>query len=66
LSEKRVIDNLLKIPNRTILLITHNLPVAQKCENIFVMKNGCLIEQGTHDKLIQKSGVYETLWHAYR
>ncbi|MCM2302600.1 MAG: ABC transporter ATP-binding protein/permease [Flavobacteriaceae bacterium] len=47
--------------NRTSLVIAHRLSTIQKADLIVVMKKGKIVEQGKHDELIAKKGVYEKL-----
>ena len=48
--------------DKTSLLITHRLASVSMADRILVLKNGCLIEQGTHSKLLEQAGEYATLW----
>jgi ATP-binding cassette, subfamily B, multidrug efflux pump len=43
---------------RTILLITHRVAAAERCDRIVVLDRGRVIEEGTHDELIRKDGLY--------
>ena len=47
--------------NRTSLVIAHRLSTVQKADLIVVMKEGKIIEQGTHHSLIDKNGTYKML-----
>jgi ATP-binding cassette subfamily B protein len=47
---------------KTIISVTHRLRSAQNCDQIFVMKNGEIIENGTHLELLEKQGLYLELW----
>ncbi|MGY4537517.1 subfamily B ATP-binding cassette protein MsbA [Mucilaginibacter sp. UYNi724] len=61
-SEKLVQDalnNLMK--NRTSLIIAHRLSTIQNADMIVVLENGKLIEQGNHQDLINKNGLYRKL-----
>ncbi|MET3977582.1 subfamily B ATP-binding cassette protein MsbA [Mucilaginibacter sp. UYP25] len=61
-SEKLVQDalnNLMK--NRTSLIIAHRLSTIQNADLIVVLENGKLIEQGNHQDLINKNGLYRKL-----
>lgn len=46
---------------RTTLTIAHRLSTVTRCDQIFVLKRGKLIEQGTHAELITKQGDYSRL-----
>ena len=43
---------------RTIILVSHRLSTVAGCDQIFVMDEGKIIEQGTHDQLVSKGGAY--------
>lgn len=61
-SEKEVqaaIENLMK--NRTSLVIAHRLSTIKHADIIHVLKDGSVIESGTHKELIEKSGEYRRL-----
>ncbi|MGC6489963.1 MAG: ABC transporter ATP-binding protein [Flavobacteriales bacterium] len=61
-SEKLVQDALDKLmKNRTSLVIAHRLSTIQDADNIIVIRNGKIIEQGTHTILMQKNGNYKKL-----
>ena len=62
-SEEKVqnaIFNLTK--NRTTIVIAHRLSTIKKAGHIVVMKNGEIIEKGTHDQLLENSSVYKNLY----
>ena len=48
--------------DKTVILISHRLGSVKDSDIIFVMDNGELIEQGTHEELIQLSGTYATMF----
>ena len=49
--------------NRTSIVIAHRLSTIAKLDRIIVLKNGKIVEDGSHDKLINKKrGVYAKLW----
>jgi ATP-binding cassette subfamily B protein len=48
--------------NKTTLLITHRLASVHMADRILVMKDGALVEQGTHDALLAAGGEYAALW----
>jgi ATP-binding cassette subfamily B protein len=49
--------------DKTALIIAHRLSTIRHCDQIIVLKNGDIEEQGTHDELIEKDGLYADLWH---
>ena len=61
-SERLVQDaltNLMK--NRTSIVIAHRLSTIRNADEIIVLKEGEIIERGTHDKLIDAGGMYSHL-----
>ncbi|HET7673370.1 MAG TPA: ABC transporter ATP-binding protein [Candidatus Saccharimonadales bacterium] len=56
----RALDELVK--GRTTLVIAHRLSTIQKLDRIIVLKDGLIIEDGTHKELLDKNGEYAELW----
>jgi ATP-binding cassette subfamily B protein len=50
------------IAGRTVIVIAHRLKTIRNADNIVVMNEGCVAEQGTHEALLQKNGLYKRLW----
>ncbi len=46
------------LENRTSLVIAHRLATIEKSDKILVLKGGALVEQGTHEELREKKGLY--------
>jgi ABC-type multidrug transport system fused ATPase/permease subunit len=47
---------------RTTISVTHRLSSVVNSDRIYVLDRGSLLEQGTHDDLIQRGGLYARLW----
>ncbi|MDW8287710.1 MAG: ABC transporter transmembrane domain-containing protein [Flammeovirgaceae bacterium] len=61
-SEKLVQDALQKLmKNRTSLVIAHRLSTIQHADEILVINDGQIVEQGTHQSLMQQQGLYKKL-----
>jgi len=51
------------IKERTSIIIAHRLSTIRNCENIFVLNQGKIIEEGNHDKLVaNENSYYSKLW----
>jgi ATP-binding cassette, subfamily B, heavy metal transporter len=62
-TEREIQDALDRVSkNRTTLVIAHRLSTIVHADNILVLEKGSLVEQGTHAELIQKNGLYASLW----
>ena len=49
--------------DRTTLVIAHRLSTIRNADRIIVVKDGRIVEEGTHDQLIAISGEYENLYN---
>ncbi len=56
---QKALENLMK--NRTTLVIAHRLSTIRNANRIIVIKDGQIIEEGNHESLLEKNGVYEML-----
>ncbi len=62
-SEEAVIEALDRLmKNRTTVLIAHHLGTIRHADIIFVVKDSELVEQGSHEELLAKAGVYADLY----
>jgi ATP-binding cassette subfamily B multidrug efflux pump len=62
-TEKIIEHNLLnEMKSRTTIVITHRVFSSISFDNIFVLDGGVLIEQGTHEELMQRNGFYSHLY----
>jgi len=50
--------------NRTSFVIAHRLSTIRNADVILVMDNGAIVEQGSHDELLEQRGAYHDLYHA--
>jgi len=50
------------IRNRTVVVIAHRLKNIRHADQILVLEKGRLVEQGTHETLIEQNGLYATMW----
>jgi ATP-binding cassette subfamily B protein len=62
-TEQKVLQNLrTRSRNRTVLMIAHRFAPLKYADLIVVMEKGELVEQGRHDELLQRKGVYWALY----
>lgn len=50
------------VKNKTVLVIAHKMRTIAEADNIIVLEDGKVSEQGTHKELINKQGLYNKLW----
>ena len=50
--------------NKTALTVTHRLGSVKNADRIIVMKDGCIVEEGTHDTLIKSNGLYAEMFES--
>jgi ATP-binding cassette subfamily B protein len=63
ISERLITDALDKLmEKRTTVVIAHRLSTIRKLDRILVLSDGKIIEDGSHDQLLEKGGAYATLW----
>jgi ATP-binding cassette subfamily B protein len=62
-SEQAILDALKAFAKgHTSLVIAHRLSTVVDADNILVMDRGIVVEQGTHDELLSKEGLYASMW----
>ena len=52
------------VRGRTVIAIAHRLSTIQRADQILVVQGGRIVEQGTHETLLQQSGLYRQLYNA--
>lgn len=64
-TEQMIIDDMLETRNdRITVIITHRIATAQRADKIIVLSGGSIVEQGTHDYLLDRRGTYHLMWTA--
>ena len=64
---EQVIQNTLmnfRNQGKTMIVIAHRLSTIRNADEILVMKDGSIIEQGNHEELMAKGGFYQNLYNS--
>ena len=62
LTEKKVIDNLLAMTDKTIIFVAHRLSISERTDRVIVLDQGKIVETGSHQELMAKGGFYHHLF----
>ncbi|MFA5090653.1 MAG: ABC transporter ATP-binding protein [Candidatus Omnitrophota bacterium] len=63
-SERLVQDALNRlVEGRTVFVVAHRLSTVKNASYILVLDGGCIVEEGTHQELISRDGLYNRLYH---
>jgi ATP-binding cassette subfamily B protein len=62
-TEEKVLKQLFQeVADKTVVIASHRVSTLQFCDDIIVLKNGCIIQKGTHSELLEAEGYYKTLY----
>ena len=62
-TEEEILKNLFQISkNKTTLIVSHRISSAKNADNIIILDDGKIIQQGTHNQLIKEEGYYKKLF----
>ncbi|MGX0036135.1 ATP-binding cassette, subfamily C, bacteriocin exporter [Staphylococcus auricularis] len=64
MTEYRIMNNIDRLveQGKTVIIISHKLSTVKNADRIYTLKDGEVLEQGTHQQLIQRGGEYYQLW----
>ena len=52
--------------NKTVIMIAHRLSTIRNVDKIYVLNNGKIEEEGKHEELLKKNGLYKEMWDNYQ
>ena len=61
-SANRVVDAVFALTGVTVIIITHHVSRAERCDHVIVMGNGRVVEEGNHKDLLALNGAYTKLF----
>jgi len=63
-TEEIILNNLYKVSlNKTTIIVSHRVSSVKNADKIIVIENGTIIQQGSHNELVNKSGYYKDLYN---
>lgn len=65
ITETKIQESLLYLKNKTVIIVTHRLPILSSLDRIIVFKDGKIVEEGSHSELIKKGTHFSELWEAH-
>ena len=63
-TEEQILNNLLKISkDRTTIIVSHRVSSAKNANQIIILEDGKIIQQGSHNQLVNQNGYYKELYY---
>lgn len=53
------------VEGKTLIVIAHRLSTVKNADRLYVIRDGIIEEQGTHDELLKNGGLYSKMWSAH-
>ena len=53
------------VKGKTLIVIAHRLSTVKNADRLYVIRDGNIEEEGTHDELLAKYGLYSSMWTAH-
>uniref|UniRef100_A0A1B6LUM9 Multidrug resistance-associated protein 5-like n=1 Tax=Graphocephala atropunctata TaxID=36148 RepID=A0A1B6LUM9_9HEMI len=54
------------LKHKSVIFVTHQIQFLNRCDEICVMKEGSIVERGTHEELLSRGGEYATMVHTWQ
>lgn len=64
LAESRIFNHLFSDKGQTLIIISHRITTIERADRIYMLKNGELVEEGTHDELVALRGEFYTMFES--
>ena len=62
-TEVEMIDTLsAELSSKTALIISHRISALRMCDRVLILNEGRIVDEGTHDELISREGLYQSTW----
>jgi ATP-binding cassette subfamily B protein len=62
----QILNHLSQEQHKTVIFISHQLSAAAQTDRILVMDQGLIVQSGTHEELLNQSGLYQSLWQQHQ
>jgi ATP-binding cassette subfamily B protein len=63
-TEEKILNNLLQITkDKTTIIVTHRVSSAKNADKIIILEDGAIIQQGSHNQLLNEAGYYKELFY---
>lgn len=49
--------------DKSVIFISHRLSTTRRADRIYLMEDGRIVEEGSHDELLEHHGKYYKMWH---
>ena len=60
-SAQKIVDRVFGLTGVTVIMITHHVSRAERCDKVIVMGEGLVVEEGTPSELLERQGVYASM-----
>jgi ATP-binding cassette subfamily B protein len=62
-TEEKILNNLLEISkDKTTIIVSHRVSSAKNADSIIILEHGRIIQQGSHNQLVNQEGYYKELY----